>query len=120
MDAPNERNWIGRIGLLLAALGGVAVLTLGYQFWRAERLASRFSQMHPDETEAKLLEVVGAPTEIRRCDEGRRKVQPSAVRPCARVYWYSTYAFQNIWQDGWIVPIDTQGTIMQIDRRGLP
>ncbi len=98
------------------AAGVLAVLIVGYLFWRAEMLASRFSQMNPDESEAKLLEIVGAPSAIRRCDEGRRKVQPSAVRPCARVYWYNAYIFR----DGWIVPIDTQGTIMQIDRHGLP
>lgn len=85
------------------AAGVLALFTFAYLFWHAETLAARFSQMHPDETEAKLLNVVGAPTEIRRCDEGPRPVQPRVERPCARVYWYSAYPFN----DGWLLPIDT-------------
>ena len=98
------------------AVGFVAVVGIAWFFWQRVTLNARFSQIYVDEPEEKLLKVAGAPTRTLRCDEGRRKIQPSATRPCARVHWYSAYPFD----DGWLVPIDEQGTIMQIDRFALP
>ena len=98
------------------AAGVLALLPFVYLVWRTESLASGFSQIYVDETEAKLLKVAGAPTRTLRCDEGRHKIQPRTVRPCARVHWYSAYPFD----DGWLVPIDAQGAIMQIDRHRWP
>jgi hypothetical protein len=95
------------------------LLIVAILFMRAILLERSFRQIHTDESEARLLEVVGKPTTIRRCDEGPRKIandeSPGAQR-CARVYWYSTYPFA----DGWLVPIDEAGTIMQINRHVLP
>ena len=100
----------------LVALGFVAAVGVVWFAWQRVSLPSRFSQIYVDETEEKLLKVVGTPTRTLRCDEGRRKIQPSTVRPCARVHWYSAYPFD----DGWLIPIDEQGTIMQINRLAPP
>ena len=82
-------------------------------------LERRFRQIHPDESEAKLLEIVGAPTSIRGCGEGVYKLPTdgdAGMRRCERVYWYSVYIFT----DGWLVPIDDTGHIIQIRRLALP
>jgi hypothetical protein len=109
-------NWFNLMLRCLVVLGLVALVGAGWLFWRMASLQAGFSRIYPDESEAKLLEIVGAPSAIRRCDEGHHKVQPSETRPCARVYWYDTYIFS----DGWLIPIDEQGSIMQINRLGLP
>jgi hypothetical protein len=111
-----------RTRFLLRALGvGVAALliVLGYLFVRYEILERRFRQIHPDDSEAQLLEVVGAPTSVRACGEGGYKAprdEMLAPRRCVREYWYSTYIFS----DGWLVWIDDGGQIIQIRRLALP
>jgi hypothetical protein len=107
---------------LLVSLGaGVAAfaLIIGYLLVRYEALERRFRQIHPDDSEAQLLEAVGAPTSIRGCGEGVYKFPTdggAGTRRCARVYWYSAYIFT----DGWLVPIDDTERIMQIKRLALP
>src|SRR5262245_3083757 len=101
---------------VLVSLGvGVAALALacGYLLIRYEAMERRFRQIHPDDSEAQLLRVVGAPTSIRGCGEGKYRLPTdggAGTTRCARVYWYSAYIFT----DGWIVPIDETGRIMQI------
>src|SRR5262249_11028253 len=107
---------------VLVSLGaGVAVFALVFVYLlvRYETLERRFRKIYPDESEAQLLEVVGAPTSIRGCGEGIYRIPTDGgegTRRCARVYWYSAY----IITDGWLVPIDDEGRIMQIRRLALP
>ena len=104
---------------LLGVAAALIVGYVGYLFVQAQLLEYRFREIHPDESEVQLLKVVGAPTAIRRCDEGRHKIvnddKPEARR-CARVYWYKP----NLFSDEWLVPIDETGYVMQIKRLGLP
>jgi hypothetical protein len=101
------------------AAAAALVIFLGFLLVRSESLERRFRKIHPDESETRLLEVVGAPSEIRRCGEGNFRLPPddgAVARRCMRVYWYSTY----ILKDGWLVPIDDTGHIIQIKRLALP
>lgn len=99
---------------VLVSLGAAVVafaLVFGYLLVRYEVLERRFRQIYPDDSEAKLLEVVGAPTSIRGCGEGVYRLPTdggAGSRRCARVYWYSVYIFT----DGWLVPIDDTGHII--------
>lgn len=98
---------------------GILVGLVGYWFAQTQLLEIRFRDIHPDDTEARLLAVVGKPSEIRRCDEGTYKVvsdNQAVGNRCAKVYWYSTWPLA----DGWLVPIDESGIVMQIRRLGLP
>lgn len=108
------RFWMLVLGGAVAAVLLVFTLLLV----RYAMLERRFREIHPDDSEARLLEVAGHPTSIRRCGEGTPRMPAPGVgnRPCARVYWYSTYVFS----DGWLVPIDDAGYIMQIRRMALP
>jgi len=113
------RKYARRVLFLLGAGAAAFALVFGCLLVRYEALERRFRQIHPDESEARLLEVVGAPTSIRACGgEGYRIPTDGGVgtRRCARVYWYSSYIFT----DGWLVPIDDTGYIMQIRRLALP
>jgi hypothetical protein len=107
--------------ILVSAGAGIAalVLILGYLLVWSEALERRFRKIHPDDSEAKLLEVVGTPTAIRGCGEGNYRVPTdggAGTRRCARVYWYNTHIFK----DGWLVPIDDKGKIIQVRRLALP
>src|SRR5262245_45021714 len=106
--------------LVSLGVGATALaLAFGYLLFRYEAMERRFRQIHPDDSEAQLLRVVGAPTSIRGCGEGKYGFPTdggSGTTRCARVYWYSAYIFS----DGWIVPIDDTGHIMKIRRLALP
>ena len=113
------RKYVRFVAVSLVA--GVAALALIFSYFlvRSEVLERRFRQIHPDDSEAQLLKVVGAPTSIRGCEEGVYRIPTdggAGARRCVRVYWYSTYIFT----DGWLVPIDDTGNIMQIRRLALP
>ena len=113
------RKGLRRVIIVLAVCIAASALIFGYLLVRSEALEQRFRQIYPDNTEAQLLEIVGAPTSIRGCDEGTYSIPTddgAGTRRCARVYWYSTYIFT----DGWLVPIDETGHIMQISRLALP
>jgi hypothetical protein len=113
------RKYVRRSLISLGAGAAALALVFGYLLVRYETLERRFRQIHPDDSEAQLLEVVGAPTSIRGCREGTYKIPTDAgagARRCARVYWYSPYIFT----DGWLVPIDDTGSIIQIRRLALP
>ncbi len=115
------RRTTRRVALALGAALLAAVLVLGLLFVRYQTLEQRFRAIHPDDNEAHLLAVVGHPTSIRDCTgltAGSTAVGAAATRGprCARVYWYSTYVFS----DGWLVPIDDDGSVMQIRRLALP
>ena len=113
------RKYMRRVLVSLgAAVTGLALI-FGYLLLRYEAMERGFRQIHPDESEAQLLRVVGAPTSILGCSEGKYRIPTdggSGTTRCARVYWYSAYIFS----DGWIVPIDNTGHIMQIRRLALP
>src|SRR5262245_8342333 len=113
------RKNIRRIMVSVGAGAAALVLILGYIFVRSEALERRFRKIHPDDSEAQLLEVVGAPTAIRGCGEGNYRFPTDGgvgARRCAHVYWYSTFIFK----DGWLVPIDDTGHIIQVKRLALP
>jgi hypothetical protein len=113
------RTYGRRVLVSLGAGAAAFALVFGYLLVRYEALERRFRQIHPDDSEARLLEVVGAPTSIRGCGEGVYRIPADSgvsTRRCARVYWYSTYIFT----DGWLVPIDDTGYIMQVRRLALP
>ena len=108
-----------RLLVSLCVFVALFLLVFGYLFVRYEALERRFRKIYPDDSEAQLLEVVGAPTSIRGCGEGVYRIPTdggAGTRRCARVYWYSAYIFT----DGWLVPIDDEGRIMQIRRLALP
>jgi hypothetical protein len=113
------RKNVRRVMILLSACIATLALLFGYLLVQSEALEQRFHNIHPDNTEALLLEIVGAPTSIRGCDEGVYRIPADAgagTRRCVRVYWYSTYIFT----DGWLVPIDDTGRVIQIRRVALP
>ncbi len=115
MASKYVRRIIVTAGAAIAAL----VLFLGFLLVRSDTLERRFRHIHPDDSESRLLEVVGAPTEIRRCGEGKHGLPPdvgAVARRCRHIYWYSSY----ILKDGWLVPIDDMGHIIQIKRLALP
>jgi hypothetical protein len=105
----------GAVGVTLLAL----LLAGAFLFARYAWLERRFSELHADESEARLRAVVGAPTAIRACPASPpapTSTGQTTPRRCARVYWYGTYVFH----DGWLVPIDDDGYVMQIRRVALP
>ncbi len=112
MALSNFQKFVSRTLVALGCGLIIIVLIAGYFVVRSINLERGFRNIYPDDSEAKLLEVVGAPTAIRECDERLKRGE----RKCGREYWYNTYFFG----DGWIVPIDETGTIMQIRRTALP
>jgi hypothetical protein len=113
------RKYVRRVLFSLGAVVAAFALVFGYLLVRYETLERRFRQIHPDDSEARLLEVVGAPTSIRGCSEGIYRLPTeggAGTTRCARVYWYSAYIFT----DGWLVPIDDTRHVMQIRRLALP
>jgi hypothetical protein len=113
------RKYLRRMMVSVGAGIAALALILGYLFVRSEALERCFRKIHPDDGETQLIEIVGAPTAIRRCGEGNYRFPTdggTGTRRCARVYWYSTYIFL----DGWLVPIDDMGHIIQVRRLALP
>ena len=113
------RKYVRRALVSLIAVIAALALIIGYLLVRSEVLERRFRQIQPDDSEARLLDDVGAPTSVRGCGEGVYRLPTdggAGARRCARVYWYSVYMFT----DGWLVPIDDTGHIMQIRRLALP
>jgi hypothetical protein len=87
-------NYVRRVLVSLGAAVVAFALVFGYFLVRYESLERRFRQIHPDDSEEQLIEVVGAPTSIRGCGEGVHSLPTdggSGTSRCARVYWYSAY-----------------------------
>jgi hypothetical protein len=112
MASSNPTKFLRYTLIALVSCAVLVVVILGYVVIRYNNMERHFREIQPDDTEVKLLAVVGSPTAIRECDERLK----SGQRKCVREYWYNTY----ILGDGWIIPIDEAGTIMQIRRTALP
>ncbi len=111
------RRYVRQITISVGAGVGALALILVCLLVRYEVLERRFRNIYPDNSEARLIEVVGSPTAIKNCADLKIPTDSGAdARRCAHVYWYSAYIFQ----DGWLVPIDDTGTIIQIKRIALP
>jgi hypothetical protein len=110
------------IGLCLSLIAGFsALLLLDHQ------MAERFANVSADQSMATFLAKVGPPHAKSDCESAERpitrahseaiaRLQNGVPRHCKQIWVYRTY----LPGDGWIVAIDEQDVVMQIDRKALP
>jgi hypothetical protein len=102
MSKTFKRSILGLVILVLA----IGVAYAWNSFSNPSRWERGFAQIAEGDSEQKVLELMGKPSEAKNCDELRYSSNDQLWKECAAEYWYSGF------MENWIFVISKNGKVV--------